>query len=211
MQQVDEVARNEKRAARGRRLGLARRAEPHDRRAFRRAFRQAAAGTIAEGAPVSRCSCRTTRPPQRAGRAAGKCRGGDLTKPCAATAFSDWGNAPVRQRILVRGAVQGVGFRPFVYRQATALGLAGWVGNTADGVTVEAEGGETQIAALVEAIRMSPPAAAHVIALEERDLIRLRRNGFRYSPKYRRRRRKSPRCRPIWPPARTASPSCSTR
>ena len=71
----------------------------------------------------------------------------------------------------MRGVVQGVGFRPFVYRQATALGLGGWVGNTTDGVTVEAEGGETQIAALVAAIRTSPPAAARVIALEERDLI----------------------------------------
>ena len=45
-----------------------------------------------------------------------------------------------RLRIRVRGTVQGVGFRPFVYRRASELGLAGWVANTAEGVTLEVEG-----------------------------------------------------------------------
>ncbi len=45
-----------------------------------------------------------------------------------------------RVRIVVRGAVQGVGFRPFVYRLATELGLNGWVVNSAQGVFVEIEG-----------------------------------------------------------------------
>ncbi len=70
----------------------------------------------------------------------------------------------------MRGVVQGVGFRPFVYRQATALGLAGWVGNTADGVTVEAEGEKARISALIEAIRLSPPAAARVVGVEASDV-----------------------------------------
>lgn len=45
-----------------------------------------------------------------------------------------------RTRLVIRGAVQGVGFRPFVFRLATGLGLRGWVGNSAAGVCVEVEG-----------------------------------------------------------------------
>ncbi|MCB1125490.1 MAG: acylphosphatase, partial [Verrucomicrobiae bacterium] len=45
-----------------------------------------------------------------------------------------------RLRLVVRGAVQGVGFRPFVFRLATELGLPGWVNNSAQGVFVEVEG-----------------------------------------------------------------------
>ncbi|HEV2094872.1 MAG TPA: acylphosphatase, partial [Chthoniobacterales bacterium] len=45
-----------------------------------------------------------------------------------------------RTRIVVRGAVQGVGFRPFVYRLATELQLEGWVSNSAQGVFIEIEG-----------------------------------------------------------------------
>ena len=45
-----------------------------------------------------------------------------------------------RVRITVRGAVQGVGFRPFVYRLASELALKGWVINSPQGVTVEVQG-----------------------------------------------------------------------
>lgn len=45
-----------------------------------------------------------------------------------------------RLRLAVRGAVQGVGFRPFVYRLANELGLAGWVNNSSQGVFIEVEG-----------------------------------------------------------------------
>ena len=43
-----------------------------------------------------------------------------------------------RIRIVIRGAVQGVGFRPFVYRLASELKLKGWISNTSQGVFIEA-------------------------------------------------------------------------
>ncbi|SKA34964.1 hydrogenase maturation protein HypF [Enhydrobacter aerosaccus] len=61
-----------------------------------------------------------------------------------------------RQRIEVHGAVQGVGFRPFVYRQATALGLTGWVANSMAGLTVEAEGDATDVATLIDVLQQPP-------------------------------------------------------
>jgi hydrogenase maturation protein HypF len=74
--------------------------------------------------------------------------------------------ARARLRILVRGTVQGVGFRPFVHRRATALGLSGWVSNSSEGVALEAEGGADDLSLFVEAIRTSPPKNAVVAAIE---------------------------------------------
>ncbi len=74
--------------------------------------------------------------------------------------------AIARKCITVRGVVQGVGFRPFVYRQATTLGLTGFVTNTPGGVTIEAEGAEAAVTALVEALRCTPPPSARVDAID---------------------------------------------
>jgi hydrogenase maturation protein HypF len=65
----------------------------------------------------------------------------------------------VRTRAYVSGLVQGVGFRPFVWREATSLGLSGWVGNDAVGVVLEAEGDADAVAALLDALRRPPPLA----------------------------------------------------
>jgi acylphosphatase len=60
----------------------------------------------------------------------------------------------------VRGRVQGVGFRYFVLREATALELTGWVANTREGsVRCVAEGPREQLEALLERLRAGPPAA----------------------------------------------------
>lgn len=67
-----------------------------------------------------------------------------------------------RIHVHVTGVVQGVGFRPFVWQQATSRGLAGWVRNAADGVHVEAKGPQEQLDAFVRALTMQAPSAARV-------------------------------------------------
>ncbi len=63
--------------------------------------------------------------------------------------------------IRIRGIVQGVGFRPFVYRLAQEHGIAGWVLNGEEGVAIHAEGPEEALLAFVERLRTkAPPAAA---------------------------------------------------
>ena len=63
------------------------------------------------------------------------------------------------RRLRVRGTVQGVGFRPWVYQQAVARGLTGRVYNETEGVTVEVWGGATALAGFAEALAHGPPAA----------------------------------------------------
>lgn len=65
-----------------------------------------------------------------------------------------------RLRIEIAGAVQGVGFRPFVYRLATALALPGWVINDTRGVFIEVEGGADPLATfLARLVAEAPPNA----------------------------------------------------
>jgi len=52
----------------------------------------------------------------------------------------------VRKRIQLRGVVQGVGFRPFVYRIAQQCDVRGRVLNSSDGVVIEAEAGDSGVA-----------------------------------------------------------------
>jgi acylphosphatase len=71
------------------------------------------------------------------------------------------------RRYLVRGRVQGVGFRWYVEREARALGLSGWVRNNADGaVEVLALGSGEQLAALKQKLQQGP-RAARVDAVDE--------------------------------------------
>ena len=67
-----------------------------------------------------------------------------------------------RRRLRVTGTVQGVGFRPFVYRQATALGLRGFVRNDSGGVLIEVEGDAERLDALARALVDEPPPLARV-------------------------------------------------
>jgi hydrogenase maturation protein HypF len=70
-----------------------------------------------------------------------------------------------RQRILVRGAVQGVGFRPFVYRLASGMGLDGWVSNSGSGVVLEVQGPAGSLGAFARRlVEEAPPSARPEIA-----------------------------------------------
>jgi hydrogenase maturation protein HypF len=64
--------------------------------------------------------------------------------------------------IRVRGVVQGVGFRPFVYRLAAQHSLAGWILNGDHGVEIFIEGEDTQLAAFLEKLQSQSPPAAQV-------------------------------------------------
>ena len=64
------------------------------------------------------------------------------------------------RRFLIRGVVQGVGFRHATHREARRLGLSGWVRNRADGsVEAVAVGTERQLDALQRWVQRGPPAA----------------------------------------------------
>jgi hydrogenase maturation protein HypF len=68
--------------------------------------------------------------------------------------------------IRVRGTVQGVGFRPYVYRLAHSYGLFGWVLNGEQGVEIHLEGPRPDLESFVEEMRTHPPAAAQISVIE---------------------------------------------
>ena len=71
-----------------------------------------------------------------------------------------------RLRIVVRGAVQGVGFRPFIYRLAATAGLKGWVNNSAQGVFIEIEGSQTDLEAFLLRLEAEKPPRSSIQSLE---------------------------------------------
>ncbi len=71
-----------------------------------------------------------------------------------------------RARLIIRGAVQGVGFRPFVYRLATGLGLTGWVINSPQGVHIEIEGVPGTIEAFLLRVERERPPRASIHSVE---------------------------------------------
>ncbi len=68
--------------------------------------------------------------------------------------------------IRVRGVVQGVGFRPFVYRLASANGLAGWVLNGDQGVEIFLEGEEAGLEHFARDLKLKSPPAASIVEIE---------------------------------------------
>ena len=84
-----------------------------------------------------------------------------------------------RSEIRVRGVVQGVGFRPFVYRLAQEENLSGFIGNDTDGVIIEVEGLETQIDSLVSRLRTDAPPMSRIDSVVVNELLTTGEAGFR--------------------------------
>jgi hydrogenase maturation protein HypF len=87
-------------------------------------------------------------------------------QPCVAPPVSEAGSCPQRLRVVARGAVQGVGFRPFVFRLARTLGLRGWVSNTPQGVRIEVEGPEARLREFLLRLDRDRPAHSFIQSLE---------------------------------------------
>jgi len=81
-------------------------------------------------------------------------------------------------RLIVRGTVQGVGFRPFVYRLASRLGYSGFVRNIGEGVEIylEKEGGELE--EFLESLRKEAPPLARIEGVDYQAIEPLGRSGF---------------------------------
>ena len=77
---------------------------------------------------------------------------------------------PIRRHVRVRGQVQGVGFRPYVYGLAVELGLTGWVLNDAAGVDAEIQGDPQAVDAFLRRLPAEAPPLARVDAVETTDL-----------------------------------------
>ena len=79
--------------------------------------------------------------------------------------------SPIRRvAIAVRGVVQGVGFRPFIYNLARGTELSGWVRNEADTVRIEVQGPVPAVERFVEQVRLRPPAQAKIERLDVREV-----------------------------------------
>jgi hydrogenase maturation protein HypF len=71
-----------------------------------------------------------------------------------------------RLKLVMRGAVQGVGFRPFVFRLASELGLCGWVNNSPQGVFIEVEGPRTELEKFLLRLEIEKPPRCFIQSLE---------------------------------------------
>ncbi len=83
-----------------------------------------------------------------------------------------------RLRVIIRGAVQGVGFRPHVYRLAEEMKLSGFVENSPGGVVIEAEGERTQLERFLSRIREEKPPVASIHGMEVSYLDRANFDSF---------------------------------
>lgn len=84
----------------------------------------------------------------------------------------------LRKKIFIRGIVQGVGFRPFVYNLARSLDLSGYVLNSSSGVTIEIEGAEQEIERFLHVLRSDPPPLSQITDITLSGLPAVEETGF---------------------------------
>ncbi len=99
--------------------------------------------------------------------------GGTQTAPRAPEAGA------IRKLVEVSGIVQGVGFRPYVYRLATERGLVGSIGNTSRGVMIEVQGTREQVDDFVTALPREAPPLARIVRVSVSDLRAAADSEFR--------------------------------
>ena len=114
-----------------------------------------------------------------------------------------------RLALRVEGVVQGVGFRPYAFRLAEELALAGFVRNDALGVQVEIEGDDVALAAFVGDLPRRAPPLARVDRVTATALAATGATGFRIAPSEAGGVPDAP-SRPTARPATPAWPSCGT-
>jgi hydrogenase maturation protein HypF len=85
----------------------------------------------------------------------------------------------LRRRFAVRGVVQGVGFRPFVWTLAQRLEVSGWICNTSGAVVIEVEGPQLAIDGFALALRTGAPRLARIDSIETAEMEPMGELGFR--------------------------------
>ncbi|MFQ5706352.1 MAG: carbamoyltransferase HypF [bacterium] len=83
-----------------------------------------------------------------------------------------------RNRIRLNGIVQGVGFRPFVYRLARECGLSGFVNNNSDGVLIEVEGAPERLSAFRQRLQVEAPPLARIVEMRFEEIKPQGQDGF---------------------------------
>ena len=83
-----------------------------------------------------------------------------------------------RLQITLTGLLQGIGFRPYVYRLAVAHTLAGWVANDRDSVLIEVEGEARQLADFLIDLQSHIPACGHITDLQQQTIPATRQQDF---------------------------------
>ena len=88
------------------------------------------------------------------------------------------GEPASRMQVVVSGAVQGVGFRPFIYRLAMELALKGWVRNSSQGVLIDVEGSPQHLETFLARIKSDQPPRSRIDGLNASYLAPKGYTGF---------------------------------